>query len=129
MGVLRSLFGTPTMNVSRESRPLPAAHPSRYAGVYRCRFRINGCRAYYRIDESGRMVDAMTVRPGMSEAQVVADLAVAHWGNEAKRTALRLVRSTSDAGACGSSRHPSPDPRLRLVRPRPAAQLDAPRPA
>lgn len=112
-----------------------AVAPSPHAGVYRFRHRIDGCRAYYRIDAAGRLAGTELVRPGMSEAQVVADLARAQWGDEVERRTLHLVRepvdapapaTTGDDGASACRSRPlSPALLARIVR----ARLAAPRAA
>lgn len=67
------------------------------AGVYRFRRRIGGCAAWYAVDATGEMVDFRIVRPGMSEAATVWDLAQIVYGASAGGPLLTLIRPAVSA--------------------------------
>lgn len=73
--------------------PRPTVAPSPKQGVYRFREKVDGCAAWYSVNAAGDMADFRVVRPGMSEAAAVAELAVSAFGAAIERPMLRVVKS------------------------------------
>ncbi|MDD1677580.1 MAG: hypothetical protein LUO93_00145, partial [Methanomicrobiales archaeon] len=95
--------------------PRQSVEPSPHAGVYRYRHLIGGCPVWYRIDESGQLANGAIVRPGMTEAAVVAELAIEVWGDRVTGPVLTLLKPSD-----GVSRSPRLSPALlaRIFRAR-----------
>jgi hypothetical protein len=77
----------------------PRFKPSSLLGVYRFRDLVGGCPAWYAVDSLGAIADFLVVRPGLSEKQIVDDLARRIYGKNGPGARLTLVHARRASSA------------------------------